>query len=134
MTDVLNIDWSRVGKKWVAYFDLLGFGVFVDKHPPESVFALYETCIEEFKRQEKQLPQLEYVHFSDTFLVYARNDSAGSFAAIDMVSRWFVNHLIQRQDKVKAKYTNTLQFLNHFGVIQPATKLGGPAQQSERMP
>ena len=35
MTDVLNIDWTRVGKKWVAYFDLLGFGDFVNNHPPE---------------------------------------------------------------------------------------------------
>ncbi len=248
MTDVLNIDWSRVGKKWVAYFDLLGFGDFVSNHPPESVFALYETCIEVFKHQEKHVPELEYVHFSDTFLIYARNDSAGSFAAIDMVSRWFVNHLIHRQiplrgalacddfyaDKsrsiflgkalveasklgerynwigfvlcpsavermgainlpvderlnfmrweaplkvatqvehrkeravayligasstvngqniyaqvleeiagrlekaeIKAKYTNTLQFLNHFGVSQPVTKMDERAHLAERMP
>lgn len=96
------LDWSKIGKKWVSYFDLLGFKRFVCGHPPESVFAAYSVCLEEFKRHEprekKWASRLELIHFSDSFLIYTPDDTAGSFKALESASRWFFNLVLLRGD------------------------------------
>ena len=100
MSDRVELDWSQTGKKWVSYFDILGFSRFVCERDPLSVFCTYSMCLEEFRWQQehhKKWGGLKFVHFSDSFLIYAPNDSAGSFAAIESPSRWFFNFLLQRE-------------------------------------
>ena len=101
MSAALNIDWSTVTQKWIACLDLLGFSDFVSRNPIVSVFAKYELCLEQFWHQQKRISKLEYVHFSDTFLIYAPDDTAASFAAIESASRWLFNDLLQREIPVR---------------------------------
>jgi len=100
MSDHVELDWSQTGKKWVSYFDILGFSRFVCERDPLSVFCTYSMCLEEFRRHEeshKKWGGLQFIHFSDSFLIFAPDDSAGSFAAIESPSRWFFNFLLQRE-------------------------------------
>ena len=90
-----------MGKKWLSYFDLLGFGNFVRDHSISEVFYRYEQSLTELRYQESlrkgRRVKLGFVHFSDTFLIYAPDDTASSFVAIDSASRWFFNLLLARQ-------------------------------------
>jgi hypothetical protein len=58
-------------------------------------------CLEEFRRHaqhhKKRGGKLQFIHFSDSFLIYTLNDSAGSFAAVESPSRWFFNFLLQKE-------------------------------------
>ena len=66
-----------------------------------SVFSTYSMCLEEFRRHaqhhKKRGGKLQFIHFSDSFLIYTLNDSAGSFAAVESPSRWFFNFLLQKE-------------------------------------
>jgi len=102
MNDSLELDWSKIGRKWVSYFDLLGFKSFVCEHPPQSVFNTYSICLEEFRQQEKRektwTSRLEFIHFSDSFLICTSDDTAGSWVALESASRWFFNLVLYRGD------------------------------------
>jgi hypothetical protein len=100
MNDSIDLNPSKTGRKWVSYFDLLGFKRFVCEHPLENVFFAYSICLEEFRRQEQRAgkwsSKLELIHFSDSFLIYTTDDTAGSFAALEMASRHFFNFVLLR--------------------------------------
>ena len=97
MDDRLDIDWNRIGKKWVACFDLLGFSEYVKDNDPLYIFYRWELLHAEFRNTLKRYPKLDFVHFSDTFLIYAPDDLAGSFGQIERCSRWFFQNAILRR-------------------------------------
>jgi hypothetical protein len=94
MDNRLDIDWNQAGKKWVVCFDLLGFTEFVKGNDLVSVFYRWELCFAQFRNNLRNHPQLNYAHFSDTFLIYANDDSLGVFHHIESCSRWFFNHAL----------------------------------------
>jgi hypothetical protein len=94
MNSRLDIDWSQIGKKWVACFDLLGFSEFVKGNDLFSVFYRWELCFAQFQNNLRNHPKLNYAHFSDTFLIYASDDSLGVFHHIESCSRWFFDHAL----------------------------------------
>jgi hypothetical protein len=96
MSDRLKFDLTRTGKKWVAYFDLLGFGELVKHSNIADVFYRWEQCLNEFRSNLNQHPDLEFANFSDTFLIYAPDDSKKSFGKIDICARYFFEHVVQR--------------------------------------
>lgn len=71
----LNIDSNQIGKKWVACFDLLGFSELVKDTDLISVFYRWEVCLNEFQTTLKRFPTLGFCHFSDTFLIFASDDT-----------------------------------------------------------
>src|ERR1017187_5959206 len=96
MNDRLDIDWSRVGKKWVACFDLLGFREFVKDNDPNYGFHRWELCYALFREalNRCRCPKLSFAYFSDTFLIYAPDDVAHSFGQIERCSRRFFQSAI----------------------------------------
>jgi hypothetical protein len=97
MINEIHLKPQLIGRKWVVYFDILGFGRFVEDNPPESIFDRYAMCLEEFKHHEAYNPILNFVHFSDSFLIYAPDDTRASFAAIDSSARWFFNIVLLKR-------------------------------------
>jgi len=95
------------GKKWVSYFDILGFRRECQTNNPSDIFSNYiKKCLEELtKRIEKQMPggsKIESTFFSDSFIIYTsypldEPDDRVSFGAIEQASRLFVEILIQEQ-------------------------------------
>jgi hypothetical protein len=95
MNDRLDIDWNRVGKKWVACFDILGFREFVKDNDPNNGFHRWELCYALFRDALNQrCPELGFAYFSDTFLIYAPDDVAHSFGQIERCSRRFFQSAI----------------------------------------
>ena len=84
-------------KRWVVYFDLLGFRDFVKGSHIVNTFFHWEKCFNTLLNNLHKYPGLEYAHFSDTFLIYAPDDTFASYGQIDSCSRWFFQHSILKQ-------------------------------------
>ena len=84
-------------KRWLVYFDILGFSDLIEGNSPFGAIDVYEKCLDEFRWHETRNTALEFVHFSDTFLIFAPDDSLGSFGRIESASRWFLNILLLKQ-------------------------------------
>ncbi len=97
MSNRLVFDVSNAKKRWVVYFDLLGFRDFVKDGHIVNTFFHWEKCLNTFHNNLHKYPELDYAHFSDTFLIYAPDDSKSSYAKIDSCSRWFFQHAILQQ-------------------------------------
>ena len=95
MNNRLDIEPARMGEKWVCYFDLLGFSALL-KESLTTAFYQWELCLSDLRHWSDRWPDLEYAYFSDTFLIYARDDSAKSFIHIETASRWFFQIVLQR--------------------------------------
>ncbi len=81
------------GKRWVAYFDRLGFGDYTRKSNLISVF--HDTCVYlETARRESHFNQhAEFAWFSDTIIIYSSDDSKNSFRTVAQFSRFFFDEL-----------------------------------------
>jgi hypothetical protein len=90
-------------KRWVGYFDLLGMKQLFKTKSHISIFVALSRAIEEFKKRTKAWKNLGYSWFSDTLIVYAIDDSAQSFGAIDNLSRWFFYFLISVGDGIPVR-------------------------------
>ena len=78
----------------MGYFDLLGMKQLYRSKNHISIFVAISSAIEKFKKRATAWPNVGYAWFSDTFIVYADDDSVESFGAIDNISRWFFYFLI----------------------------------------
>jgi len=96
MSDRLDFDLQRMSRRWVAYFDLLGFSELVKSTDIVNVFYRWELCLKDFRQNLARHPELEFANFSDTFLIYAPDESIRSFSAIDNCSRYFFQHVLLR--------------------------------------
>ena len=89
-----DFDPSKLGNKWVAYFDLLGFKQHVKKSGLIDSFGLLGWCTDELECCAQPFESVNLVSFSDTFLLYTADDSRASFQAIDDVSRSFYDESV----------------------------------------
>jgi hypothetical protein len=95
MNNRLDIEPARIVRKWICYFDLLGFSALL-KESLTNAFYQWEVCLSDLKNMLKNNPEIEYAYFSDTFLIYASDDSAKSFIRLESASRWFFQIALQR--------------------------------------
>jgi hypothetical protein len=80
--------------RWVGFFDLLGIKNIVKNNDTVSVFVLYAKAIEQISNRGTAFDNVEFVWFSDSFLIHTTDDSIQSFAAIDNICHWFCYFLI----------------------------------------
>ena len=96
MSNSISYDSGFLKKRWVGYFDLLGVKKLLEQGNPISVFVAYHNAVE--KLEVSGVNGWEnidgYAWFSDTFIVYTKDDTAESFHAIDTVLEWFIYFLI----------------------------------------
>ncbi|MGD0280496.1 MAG: hypothetical protein ABSC11_14510 [Smithella sp.] len=96
-------------KRWVAYFDLLGIKSLFKTKNHLSIFVLLASAIEESKNQINRVKSIgnvdyvDYVWFSDTFIIYTDDDSKESFQVIDSILRWFIYFLIIKGDGIPVR-------------------------------
>ena len=81
-------------RRWLGYFDLLGIQNVIKHNNTVSVFVIYQRAIEQIIAREAAIDNVEYVWFSDTFLIYTIDDSIQSFRDINFFCRWFAFFLI----------------------------------------
>jgi hypothetical protein len=100
--DELDFDFSKAGKRWVAYFDRLGFGEFTKENDLVDVFfEISDRWLEIAKDSPWVQEYVELVWFSDTILFYSTDDSMKSYYAIDEASRMFFDECLQAEVPVR---------------------------------
>ena len=99
--DSLNYDFSKAGKRWVSYFDRLGFRNYSREHDLISVFC--ETCswLATAKQEGQNYANVEFAWFSDTIIFYSTDDSRMSFQAVAGASRSFFDELLNSKIPVR---------------------------------
>jgi hypothetical protein len=63
-----DYDFSKGGKRWVSYFDRLGFGSFTAGHDLVETFSEISFYLSEAIRHGQDHANVEFAWFSDTFL------------------------------------------------------------------
>lgn len=92
----LHFDPTYNNSRWVAYFDLLGMRELIRANREFEVFIAYQTAIRRLNAQaERQTHELMHAWFSDSFLLFTKDDSGSSLASIESISRWFMYFLIE---------------------------------------
>jgi hypothetical protein len=102
----VEYDYTKETKRWLAYFDLLGFSShFKDQKDKANqilmAFNIYAPCLEAIKRKQQRIPELQYVWFSDSFLIYAPDDSGEMFLSMLSAYEWFFAELIRNNIPVQ---------------------------------
>jgi hypothetical protein len=91
-----GINWDDSRKRWVAYLDILGFASLVMNRRSDAAMHVYQDCLDQVERHAKQYPKLGFAYFSDTFLIYANDDTHGSLGFFEQSVRWFYNVALQK--------------------------------------
>jgi hypothetical protein len=94
--ELSKIPWYQTGRRWVACVDLLGFSQTVRQGDWPSIISVYEQSLEQLVDGAGHRLHVDHAWFSDTFLLYTSDDSAASFADIEMRTRFFVQGLLLR--------------------------------------
>ena len=81
------------GVCWVAYFDILGFTKQIDEHKghiDSFVRCIYDRTLEEIQersgRISKALDSVSYAWFSDTFILFTKDATFGSYSSLDIAA------------------------------------------------
>ena len=96
-----DYDFTKSGKRWVSYFDRLGFGNYSSEHDLINVFC--ETCswLAIAKQEGQYFANVELAWFSDTIIFYSTDDSRMSFQAVAEASRSFFDELLDAKIPVR---------------------------------
>lgn len=92
--NAFDYDPSKAGKKWVSYFDRLGFGNYSKENNLIEIHV--ETCHWLARAKEEVR-----AWFSDTILFYSTDDSRASFQAVTAASRSFFDELLDSKIPVR---------------------------------
>jgi hypothetical protein len=98
----------RYRKRWFCYLDLLGFTALVNDTNIERVIPLYHETLRHlagFARSKKRNGLL-YSWFSDTFIIYSRDDDEADFWYVEQVGRLFFQKLILSEIPVRGAITH----------------------------
>jgi len=93
----IRYDSNLTCKRWLGYFDLLGMKRLHESKDPISIFIKHANAIEIFSERVAALKNIECFWFSDTFIVYTKDDSAKSFSDIHNIVFWCFPFLINRE-------------------------------------
>jgi hypothetical protein len=101
---------TKNGNRWVSFFDILGFKRMCQTRDPRDIFADIAGCLEALKERHKKQwadwSKFEFVHFSDSFIIFSPpmdppESNTTTFTGIEQVSRLFAEILIQKQIPVR---------------------------------
>lgn len=99
----------RYNLRWFAYLDLLGFTSLVQSQSIEDVLPIYEDALNRMRRScelGKSEAGLISSWFSDTFIIYSRNDDLKSFAYLESAARIFFEQLVLNKIPVRGCITH----------------------------
>lgn len=98
----------RYRKRWFCYLDLLGFTSLVNDKTIEQVIPLYKEALQHLVRAAKPKKRLGLIYswFSDTFIIYSRDDNERDFSYVEQVGRLFFQNLILHKIPVRGAITH----------------------------
>jgi hypothetical protein len=89
--------------RWFCYLDLLGFKDLVRTKNSGHVIELYDEVIGKLKAgaDAKKSFGISYSWFSDTFILFSKNDSLQDFTLLEQAGRLFFQRLILAEIPVR---------------------------------
>ena len=100
-------------KRWVGYFDLLGTKQLIQSKKDRHVFQAYSEALSSLSTLGRHQSNIYQAWFSDTFLIYAEDDSLDSFNVIEKTCRWFVTSLIWHNIPVRGSLSCNQLYVDH---------------------
>jgi hypothetical protein len=94
MNHEISCNPDDIRRCWLGYFDLLGAKRLIKSDDFISVFLTYSDAVTTFRKISSCRQKVCHVCFSDSFIVYAEDDSKESFWAIEGVSSQFCHDLL----------------------------------------
>jgi len=94
----------RYRDRWFAYLDLLGFKNLVQSQAIESVLPVYAEALKRMRtacKHGKDEVGLISSWFSDTFIIYSRNDRLQDFVHLESAARIFFQLLLIKHIPVR---------------------------------
>jgi hypothetical protein len=103
----LDIGPKKYKNRWVSYFDLLGFRKLVEQRDLSFIIKIYDEILNDLqiKTSDKKKYGIDYSWFSDTFIIFAKDDTKESFSLIEQASRLFFQRLILRHIPLRGALT-----------------------------
>mgnify|MGYP005725065419 CR=1 FL=1 len=98
----------RYRKRWFCYLDLLGFTNLVNDQNIQEVIPIYQKALSKLEQSASNKKSLGVIHswFSDTFIIYSKNDNEEDFAHVEQASRLFFQGLILNKIPVRGALTH----------------------------
>lgn len=94
----MKITQESFSKRWIAYFDILGFRTLVQKENPLTILSIYDEAVLQAKRQI-EFPQsagdeIRFGYFSDTFFFYSDDDSGRAYTWVQSIAKNFIRQCL----------------------------------------
>lgn len=116
-----SIATSMIGRRrWIAYLDLLGVKNLIRNGQLENVVTIYESALADLEKivSPKVVHGIHSIWFSDTFIIYANDDTSKSFAWLEQATRFFFDKLILSAVPVRGAISIGELYINRkIGVI-----------------
>lgn len=90
----IKFDDKYMAKRWLGYFDLLGSKKIIETNNHLLIFSIYEHAIDQIKKMNATIPEIQPLWFSDTFLIFSEDMSLNGFKAVSHIASWFCYDLI----------------------------------------
>lgn len=81
-------------KRWIAYFDILGFSHRIETTHPDIILEIYNKLVR-LSQQELESAGLFCLYFSDTFIFYSMDDTPKSYSWIQVVAKNFIRDCLR---------------------------------------
>lgn len=97
----MEFESEKYRERWVGYFDLLGVREMTRNGSISEIFYAYREAIAHLETWKKRNYDISHAWFSDSFIIYSSRLLLRSIAEIELVSRWFMFHLLSRKIPVR---------------------------------
>lgn len=97
--------WEITANRFVVFLDIMGFKDFVQRNPHDVVFEKMKRIADLRQKLEtyssKQTSyedadyELEVINYSDSIMIFSKNDSQNAFESIKIAAMWFMAFAIK---------------------------------------
>ena len=95
MINEIWINPEKMKERWVAHLDILGISKLHEAKRWQQVFSVYADSLRHFRGEAFDQHLIGRISFSDSFIIYAADNSAVAYRALDRFVRKFIVSLLQ---------------------------------------
>jgi len=106
-------DWEITGNRFVAFFDILGFKEMVLRSTHEEIFGVLNNISElknsfskDFINSKAEKEPIRIITFSDSIIIFSKNDSPESFIVFLKAINWLFAGIINTKIAIKGAFSH----------------------------
>ncbi len=95
-------------QRWISYFDFLGFRHEVEETHLDLIMSKYKKALNKTESiiGNRSKYGIYYTWFSDTFVIYSKDDSLESYTWIEQATRHFMLGILESEIPLRGALTN----------------------------